>query len=103
MMILLTVWIIFTIIIGFSKCNTLYYIFLSLIMFYLTYSCNKLFAIQLTIRNTIIISFLPNFLFGYLFYKCNEFLWIYSYNWENFIALLFVYSYILIYIAIECE
>jgi hypothetical protein len=95
---LLFIWSIFTIIIGFSKLNTIEYILTSLIMLYATQFYNTFKPIKISIKKAITISCLPNVLLWYLAYKCNDFLWLDPYSWLTFISMFCIYIYSLIYI-----
>ena len=101
---LLIIWAIITITSGyFFKFNNTQYILFSFIMLCVTYVYNsKVNSITMSLRTAIIISIIPNTYFWYLAYHCNNFLWVYPYEWCWFTATFFIYSYILMYIAFEC-
>lgn len=102
---LLIIWAIISITIGFFFKfidNQYQYILLSFIMLSITYIYNNINPTKMSIKNAIILSIIPNTCFWYLAYHCNNFLWVYPYEWFWFTATFFIYSYILIYIACEC-
>jgi hypothetical protein len=100
---LLMIWIIITITIGILKFNSNQYIILSLIMLCITKVCNEITPTTMSFRNSVVLSILPNTIIWYLAYHCNNFLWVYPYSRYYFIGLFCLYSYILLYIAWECE
>ena len=99
---LLTIWVVFTVYIGFLKCNSAHYIVVSIIMLYITKVYNKIEPTKISLKQAVLLSFIPNTIILYLAYKCNDFLWVNPYSWPIFISIFCLYSYILIYIAIEC-
>jgi hypothetical protein len=100
---LLFIWTSFTICIGYSKLNNFSYMIVSLIMLFITKLYNTVTPINIPLRQIILWSSVPNAIFWALAYKCNEFLWVFPYNWTVFISIFCIYSYILMYIAIECD
>jgi hypothetical protein len=98
----LILWVYITLAVGFLKLNNFQYILFSLIMLCITYIYNKISPVTMSLRHAILLSIIPNSCLWYLAYKCNDFLWIYPYDSNLFIAIFLVYSYILIYIACEC-
>ena len=99
---LLIIWISFIIIIGiFLKPTNKEFVFISMFMFFLTYICNVKMPIKLSLKYAILISIPSNIIFWYIFYKCNDFLFIEPYSWESFLSVFLVYSYILMYIVFE--
>ena len=99
----LIIWIIFTFIVGFSNFNNTYFILSSFIMFFVVYIYNRIKPTELSLRRAILISIIPNTIFWYIAYRCNDFLWVYPFDWEVFIGIFLIYSYILMYIAWECK
>ena len=100
---LILIWVIITIIIGRLRLNNEQYLSLSFLMLYMTYflyhTLNPPF--ELSLKNAIIISIIPNAFFWYLAYHCNDFLWVYPYEKGTFVMGFLIYSYILIYIVCE--
>jgi hypothetical protein len=101
---LLIIWTSISIAIGFLKLSNIQYILLSLVMLFMTYYLyNELNPpIKMSLRNGILLSIIPNTFICYLAYHCNNFLWVYPYEWGTFIAVFLIYSYILMYVAWEC-
>ena len=98
---LITIWVVFTICIGSLKCNSAHYMVSCILMLYITKVCHKLEPTEISIKQAITVSLIPNIIVLYLSYKCNDFLWVNPYSWHVFIGIFCLYSYILIYIAIE--
>jgi len=99
---LLFIWVIFTIIVGFSKTKYIYFIIISLLMLFVTQIYNnKKNDNNLPTKNIIILSSITSLIIWYLAYICNKFLWVYPYNWSSFVFLFCFYTYILFYIFIE--
>ena len=95
------IWVCITIAIGFLKFNSFQYILFSLIILVMTYIYNIIFPTKMSIKHAILFSVIPNSCLWYIAYKCNDFLWVYPYNWESFTSIFLIYSYILMYIAWE--
>jgi hypothetical protein len=100
---LLIIWASISIGIGYLKLNNAQYILISLAMLWLTYYIynNKLNPTTMSLKNAILLSLIPNIYIWYLAYHCNDFLWVYPYEWEWFITIFLIYSYTLMYVAWE--
>ena len=70
-------------------------------MLYITYLYNQKISIKLTLKQAIVLNIIPTILIWYIFYKCNDFLIIHSYNLETFTGLFLIHSYIIIHILSE--
>jgi hypothetical protein len=100
-MIILIIWATISVAIGFLKFNNIQYILFSLIMLFVTYYIFKINPTTMSLKNAILISIIPNTYIWYFVYNCNNFLWVNPYKWEVLITIFFLYSYILIYVALE--
>ena len=98
---LIIIWSCIIITIGFLKFNNSKYILFSLIMLIVTYIYNILSLTIMSLKHAILLSIIPNSCIWYLAYVCNDFLWVYPYNWESFSTIFLIYSYILLYILCE--
>ena len=94
-------WVVTTITLGLLRFNSFQYIMFSVYMLFTTYIYNVLFPTRMSIKHAILFSIIPNSILWYMAYKCNDFLWVYPYNWHSFIAIFLIYSYSLMYIALE--
>lgn len=100
---LILLWMFVIIQAGFVKFNSNQYILFGLIMFIVTYIYNnKITPTTMSVKNAILLCIIPNTAFWYLAYHCNDFLWVYPYNWHFFIAVFLIYSYVLMYILFDC-
>ena len=78
-----------------------HYLLFSSAMFYVTYVINKVRPVKLTLRGLLFFLSVPNFLFGYGAFVYNDFLALNPISYELFIALLFIYVYIITYAFLE--
>lgn len=88
-------WVNFIIIVStFQEFNELRYLILSNFMFCFIYWYNKLDSF----KTTLLFLILPSMIFWYIFFIYNDFLALLPVKWEIFIGLLFIYSYITLYL-----
>ena len=99
---LFIIWVFITLAIVSIKLTIFQYVLFSLLMLCFTYIYNRIIPITMSIQNAVFLSTIPNACFWYLAYHCNDFLWVYPYNWHSFITVFLIYSYILLYLVWEC-
>jgi hypothetical protein len=80
-----------------------HYLLFSGTMFYLTYIHNQINPSILTLRISVFYLTVPSALLWYIAYHYNDFLCINPISEELFISLMFIYWYVIIYIASECH
>jgi hypothetical protein len=101
-MMLAVIWTSFILLMIFSEeLDQPHYLLFSGLMFYLTYVYNKINPFKMTVRKTIILLTIPNLIFWYIGFVYNDFLCLTPISYELFIALLFTYTYLLLYIFTE--
>ena len=84
-----------------GELDQLHYLLFSSSMFYLIYVTNKVRPFKLTLRGLLLLLSVPNFLFGYVAFVYNDFLALNPISYELFIALLFIYVYVITYAFLE--
>jgi hypothetical protein len=96
-------WLTFILIPGlFPDIDASHYLLFSCTMLYLTYIYNKVNPSILTPRISVLFLSIPSTLVWYIAYHYNDFLCINLISEEFFISLMFIYWYVIIYIASEC-
>lgn len=84
-----------------EELDQLHYLLFSSSMLYLTYVVNKVKPFKITLRGIFLLLSIPNFLLGYVAFVYNDFLALNPISYECFIALLFIYVYVITYAFLE--
>jgi len=98
---LLIIWAAISIAVGFFKFNNTQYILFSLIMLFVTYYMYKINTTTMSLKNAILISIIPNTCMWFYVSRCNTFLWVHPYDERVLLTIFLIYSYILMYVALE--
>ena len=98
-MVLIIMWISFSLLMIFSKdLDKSHYILFSGSMFYFTYLSNKINLHRPTFRQLKFFLIIPNFIFWYIAFVYNDFLSLTPISNKFFVILFFIYTYVFIYL-----
>jgi hypothetical protein len=99
---LIILWLTFILIPGlFPDIDASHYLLFSGTMFYLTYIYNQINPLILTPRISVLFLNIPSSILWYVAYHYNDFLCINPISKEFFVSLMFIYWYVMIYVASE--
>lgn len=103
---LITIWIVWTLSMGltiFGYMDQPHYLTFNLTMLYFTFLYNKVKPTKLTFGKTAAFLLIPSSCFWYIYYKYNWFLSLQPMEEHYIVSIMFMYFYILIYIASEFD
>lgn len=101
---LLVLWSSFILIISYSEEFTLYqYVFSTISMFGLTYFCNRITVINLSLKMALSFLNIPGLIMWYIIFVYNDFLAINPISSEFFIGLFIIYNYLVLYFILSEE
>lgn len=87
--------------ISFEELDQFHYILFLVAMLYFTYLYNKVSPFEIATRKAILLLIIPNIIFWYISFVYNDFLSLTPISFELFLTILFIYTYIILYIFIE--